>query len=271
MSELILPVSLSAQFEQLRHIIVDSFKLGQLDKIVLSKYKGDTLGLEKIQVRIVELKQLPVLCFVYKYKTKDTTKNFNLPEALDEIAVQLDSGFKHLHVNTPTHDYQLMVSKKAKVVLAKSVSSNSQTKMPTKAEHKPQANLQNGMQAHDQNQPHKIDEPATVETAPTLATHNREKHRYIEQSRPFLQQLGVTDAQAQIIPAMSRKWKQINKFLEIFAGALEQAKLQDQQTLSVVDFGSGKGYLTFAVHDYIAQQLQKTPEVNCTPKVGHIV
>ena len=261
MSELTLAVSLSAEFEQLRAIIVDSFKLGQLDKLILSKYKGDETGLEKIQIRVVELKQLPVLCFVYKYKTKDTTKNFNLPEALVEIATQLDRGFKHLHVNTPTHDYQLMVSKKAKVVLAKTASSKHSSESKNQLQNNSQNHQSTQVQVEQQGLTERNELQARNELAPTLAMHNRAKHRYIEQSRPFLQQLGVTDAQAQIIPAMSRKWKQINKFLEIFAGAVEQAKLQDQQTLSVVDFGSGKGYLTFAVHDFINEQLQKTPDV----------
>ena len=93
------------------------------------------------------------------------------------------------------------------------------------------------------------------------ALHNRAKQRYVEQSRPFLQQLGVTDQQGQIIPAMSRKWKQINKFVEIFANAVAQAQLERHESISVVDFGSGKGYLTFAVHDFIVQQLHKTAEV----------
>jgi len=51
--------------------------------------------------------------------------------------------------------------------------------------------------------------------------HNREKQRYLTLQRPFLQQLGVTDAQQQLIPAMSRKWKQINKFIEIFSAAVQ--------------------------------------------------
>lgn len=281
MSELTLPVSLSAQFEQLRATIVNAFELGQLEKLVLSKYKGSESGLEKIQIRLVDIKQLPMLSLVYKYQTKDITKNYNLPEALDEIAAQLDQGFKHLHVNTITHDYQLMVSKKAKVVLAKQPSSKLQSDLTDKRQdelqNKSTANTQNSAehltkQNHQQNSNSSTDATATntpstnpspdsIEPTSVSTMHNRVKHRYIEQARPFLQQLGVTDTQGQIIPAMSRKWKQINKFLEIFAGALEQAKLQDQDTLSVVDFGSGKGYLTFAVHDYIVQQLQKSAEV----------
>ena len=56
---------------------------------------------------------------------------------------------------------------------------------------------------------------------------------------------------------MARKWKQINKFIEIFASAYEQIDAE-QKELNIVDFGSGKGYLTFALYDYLQEQ-QKVP------------
>jgi SAM-dependent methyltransferase len=52
---------------------------------------------------------------------------------------------------------------------------------------------------------------------------------------------------------MARKWKQINRFVEVFAHALDSSPLAQAKTLHVVDFGSGKGYLTFAVHDWLRQ------------------
>ncbi len=73
----------------------------------------------------------------------------------------------------------------------------------------------------------------------------------------FLKELGITDEKAQIIPSMARKWKQINKFIEIFASAYEQIDAE-QKELNIVDFGSGKGYLTFALYDYLQEQ-QKVP------------
>ena len=94
----------------------------------------------------------------------------------------------------------------------------------------------------------------------TAQQHNRQKQRWIEQDRQFLQLLGVTDQKHQIIPSMSRKWKQINKFVEIFAGAVNQAGFIEHQNLHVVDFGSGKGYLTCAVYDYL-QTHQFAPQV----------
>ena len=87
--------------------------------------------------------------------------------------------------------------------------------------------------------------------------HNREKQRYVQQQSPFLKHLGITDEKGQIIPSMARKWKQINKFIEIFSNAYEQIDAS-QQELNIVDFGSGKGYLTFALYDYLLAQ-HKTP------------
>jgi SAM-dependent methyltransferase len=90
-------------------------------------------------------------------------------------------------------------------------------------------------------------------TTMTQQTHNREKQRYILQEQAYLQDLGITDHKAQLVPSMARKWKQINKFIEIFSNAIEQITPEDR-ALHVVDFGSGKGYLTFAMYDYLQQQ-----------------
>lgn len=97
----------------------------------------------------------------------------------------------------------------------------------------------------------------SMTTAPTVQAHDREKQRYVQQSSAFLKELGITDEKSQIIPSMARKWKQINKFIEIFASAYEQIDAE-QKELNIVDFGSGKGYLTFALYDYLQEQ-QKVP------------
>ena len=97
-------------------------------------------------------------------------------------------------------------------------------------------------------------------TAPkTAVSHDREKKRYVNQNSAFLTHLGITDQKAEIIPSMARKWKQINKFVEIFDSALSQLA-HPKQHLHIVDFGSGKGYLTCALYDYLHQQ-QQTPHM----------
>ena len=54
---------------------------------------------------------------------------------------------------------------------------------------------------------------------------------------------------------MARKWKQIDKFVEIFDHAIATSALREAATVRVVDFGAGKGYLTFAVHDHLRRTL----------------
>ena len=48
---------------------------------------------------------------------------------------------------------------------------------------------------------------------------------------------------------MADKYRQINKYLEIIESLLKSAKLPKQ--INIVDMGSGKGYLTFALYDYL--------------------
>ena len=80
-------------------------------------------------------------------------------------------------------------------------------------------------------------------------------------AQPFWRDLGVTHelkGQAALVPAMARKWKQINKFIEIFGAAVRKAGLDApagaDRPVRVADFGSGKGYLTFAMHDWLRAQ-----------------
>jgi hypothetical protein len=189
----------------------------QLHKLVLSKYQGPQ-PLKQLQIRPVELKQQWQLSFTYKYQTNDVTRNFSPEQAIDEIKTLLGEQFYAANLFTAALEAQLSISKKGKVLYQ-------QKRLAT-----PVAPQQD-------------------------SSHNRQKQRYLTLDRPFLQQLGVTDAQQQLIPAMSRKWKQINKFIEIFSGAVQDTGLSKQKQLHVADFGSGKAYLTFAMHDYLTGTL----------------
>lgn len=84
----------------------------------------------------------------------------------------------------------------------------------------------------------------------TTQSHDREKKRLLEQEQPYLHALGITDHLGKVVPSMAKKWKQINKFIEIFSQALDENR-KNKSELNVVDFGSGKGYLTFAMYDFL--------------------
>ena len=151
-------------------------------KLVLAKYVGEEAELQRIIIKPVTVKSQPCLSFVYRYKTRDITKNLPLAEGVASIAELLPASFKNAHLLSLTDEAQLEYSKKGKPSLFKS-------------------------------------KPQQLREVPS-AEHNREKNRFLDLSRPFLADLGVTNKQHELIPAMSRKWKQINKFIEVFSHAL---------------------------------------------------
>jgi SAM-dependent methyltransferase len=55
----------------------------------------------------------------------------------------------------------------------------------------------------------------------------------------------------EVIGKQRDKWTQINKFVEIIGGLIDNSKLKERESITVVDMGSGKGYLTFALYDYL--------------------
>ena len=192
-------------------------------KLVFSRHVGPEADLQRVTVKPVRVKEQPCLSFVYRYKTRDITRNLSFEEASAQVEQWLPLGFKTAHLLTLTDELQLEFSKKGKAMLHRSKSTQNR-EVPS-------------------------------------AEHDREKKRYLELSRPFLHDLGVTNRQHELIPAMSRKWKQINKFIEVFAHALGTSSLAGEGPLQVADFGSGKGYLTFAIHDYLRNTLQREAQV----------
>lgn len=192
-------------------------------KLVLARHVGSEAELQRVIIKSLTVKDQACLSFVYRYKTRDITRNLPLPEAQALIAELLPESFRNAHLLTLTDEVQLEFSKKGKPMLHRNV-------------------------------------PQQPREAPA-AGHDREKKRYLELSRPFLTDLGVTNKQHELIPAMSRKWKQINKFIEVFSHALSTSALAQGQPVRVADFGSGKGYLTFAIHDYLRNSLQREAQV----------
>lgn len=213
--------SLSVQEQQFLDTFQQAIETDQFDRLILSQYKGELEQLEKMTLRVIWLNEQKVLSCLYRYKTQDVTKNYPLTEALSQVT-ELLACCKQANLITTAEELQLKKNKK-KVML-------------TRSKTQPVVKSKTAEQGHD-----------------------RVKQRYVDQDSVFLQHLGITDQQGQVIPSMARKWKQINKFVEIFSNALSQIKAS-QEGLQVVDFGSGKGYLTCALYDYM-QKHGQTPWV----------
>ncbi|AOA59242.1 class I SAM-dependent methyltransferase [Acinetobacter larvae] len=241
--------SWSEQQQQFLDAILQAIEEKDFIRLVLSQFATRSDELQKVTVRSIVLQQQLQLSVLYRYPRQDITKNYPLSEAitcLSELLLQA----KQANLFCQHKDLQLKKTKKSWQL----------TQQLKSAQH--------------------------TEVAAIPPQHDRRKKRYVDQNSPFLKYLGVCDAEGQVIPSMARKWKQINKFVEIFANAWQQLDFSQQldssqadssqpdssplnslqQRLHVVDFGSGKGYLTFALYDYLQQQhaLAQAPQAVVT-------
>ena len=82
--------------------------------------------------------------------------------------------------------------------------------------------------------------------------HNRNKKYRIPKDRQFLNALGVSNDAREIKPNMYSKYRQVCRFIDIFMERLERTQAMKQKRVKVLDIGSGKGYLTFAMYDQLA-------------------
>jgi SAM-dependent methyltransferase len=96
--------------------------------------------------------------------------------------------------------------------------------------------------------------------APASLSHDRAKARPIPAAgKKWLTELGVTGADGQVLKAAGDKFRQINRYVEILGPLLKA--IPEGKLNRVVDMGAGKGYLTFAVADYLRQNLGRSAEV----------
>jgi SAM-dependent methyltransferase len=78
--------------------------------------------------------------------------------------------------------------------------------------------------------------------------HDKSKARILQPlGKSYLHRLGITDAAGKVINAAQDKFKQINQYIELLSPMIKSIS----GIKNVVDMGSGKGYLTFALYDYL--------------------
>ncbi len=191
---------------------------GELVKLTLGKCRGEDRTVRNLFVRPVVLKAGPHLSFLWRHATRDVTRNLPPPDALAEIDRLLSRDFLDAHLFTTTQHAQFETQ-----------SSGTGRLKLTPA-------------------------PRASETKAT-AGHDRAKQHLIPADSPWLRALGVTNDRGQPREGMADKFRQIQKFAEVLGHLLDDAAIRPANAtdaapptrLRIVDMGSGKGYLTFAV------------------------
>ena len=195
---------------------------GSLSRLILSKHNGPQADLQRLTVRALTLRDQPHLAFVYSHAKRDITNHYLLAEGVANLRTLIGPAFQHAHLLAAGEDLELRFSRKGKPSLHRQVNDRE---------------------------------------AVAPAAHDREKQRFVTLDAPFLAALGVTAPEGKLVPAMARKYKQINKFVEVIDHALSAPTLQSRTALRVADFGSGKGYLTFALHHHLRHTLGRDATV----------
>lgn len=192
-----------------------------LVKISLGNYRG-TEPLKNIYVKAVLIKQKAMLSFTYRYKTRDIVKNYTLEEARTELSNHIATDqFRIATLFTTAFDAVLEFNK-----------SNTPTFRKGKA---------------------------SLNMVPEKA-HDRTKQRKLEaDGKQYLHELQITDADGKVYKSAQDKFRQINHYIEILSTLLKELPAKDM--LHVADMGAGKGYLTFALYDYLTNTLQKPATV----------
>ena len=185
-------------------------------KLTLGKSRNrDTPKLNNIYARPVELKGKVWLQLTFHYADRDEVKNYSVQAGFAYLAEQLGEDFLVADLYTLDEQQSAVLSRKGKARFTTSA-----------ARHREAA----------------------------IAIHNRKKERYIDEDRPYLRALGIAGADGEIMPTGQKKYKQINKFVEIIDGLVKSHPLV--KGAKIVDMGSGKGYLTFALYDHLRNNLE---------------
>jgi SAM-dependent methyltransferase len=189
-----------------------SIRDGSFVKLTLGKSRGADATLRNLLVRPVILRGERHLSFVWRHDRQDITKNHPPEDAITRLAALIGVDFHSAHLFTPVRMAQLEYNKKGEPRLAYG---------PPLAEQ------------------------------PVADAHDRAKQRLLPPaSQAWLEQLGVTTAQGAVREGLADKHRQIHKFVEVLSHLSATAPLPAGRPLAITDMGCGKGYLTFATHDY---------------------
>lgn len=199
------------QFEELIDTLVQRFEEGSFIQATISQPRYKSAGLMKVKLKPVEIKNDVHIQFEYHYERILKHENVKLSDVRLALQQQLEQ-FKQMQAEFTDEKVHIQLTKKFKV-----------SWKAEKTETKKVANL----------------------------SHNRKKNYLLDDETPypFLIRLGVQTPEGKVKKQKYDKFRQINRFVEYIDDAL--AHLPSDRPVRILDFGSGKSYLTFALYHYL--------------------
>ena len=184
---------------------------GRLIKATISGPRRKSEGLQRVRIKPVELRGELHVQFEYQYERILKHENIPAGEVRSELG-RLLGDFRQVQASFTGEDVQILLSKKLKV--------------SWKTER-------------------------TENAASADLSHDRKKKYLLEEGTPypFLVRLGVQTPDGKVKKGKMDKFRQINRFTEFIDDSLRH--LPKDRTLRILDFGSGKSYLTFALYHYL--------------------
>ena len=199
--------------EKLREVLEKHLNK-EMHQMILSGAKNSD-GPSKVKIRPILLSDRLMYQASATVGKKEIHKNYEKEAVINYIEEMLKGHFKQMQVTGSRQDASVLVSKKGKMTIKE--------------------------KKHPENSCKK-----TLE-------HNRKKQYILEEGIvvPFLVDLGVMTKEGKIVHARYDKFRQINRFLEFIEYILPQ--LDKGRKLTILDFGCGKSYLTFAMYYYLCE------------------
>lgn len=202
--------------------IENSIHKRSLLKIVLGKRFDKQSGIINITFRLVIIQNKLMASMVLKSKDKVLTKNIDVENLSRMVLEYLGNSFYQADIFTTTENMFVITYK------------NQKAKISTKL--------------------------LRTETQDDINfNHDNIKRRFIKLPNTYLALLGISTFEGKIAPQMEDKFRQINRFIEIIDSVLNEANIG--KNVVVNDMGSGKGYLTFALYDYLTNYRKISAEI----------
>ena len=205
--------------------VLDRYLDMELLQIVLSGARTKD-GVSRIRIRPVIIREELLFQCTKTAGTKELHENLKKSEALLRIDQWLREDFRQLQLESGKGTVNALSSKKGKITVKEKKNKCTENICRTEEERRQEL------------------------------SHNRKKKYILEAGKPvdFLIDLGVMTPEEKIVNSRYDKFRQINRFLEFIEDILP--RLAKDREVTILDFGCGKSYLTFAMYYYLHELKQ---------------